>query len=411
MFKVSQFKIFLSAFFLFSHLALASEAALIRLHSEPLSSLKARIESIRHSQKEILIEAFYLEDDEVGNTLLQEMLNQKKKYPRLKIQILTDAWGSASLPKDKICYFKNSGFEWKQFNPVGTFELSFKTQRTHRKIWLTDEESFIGGRNLADENFLLGQKGTPAYDDWDVEIKNGSIQEQIKNSFVEMWNKAKEIKCGPQNQALKAEPSAVLELIKDVHLSEFKNADLNWYTETINSQNLVFKKVMQLLADTKHSLHAENAYFIPPENLTELLKSLDKKGIPIALLLNAIRVDAPTMGFNTGCLSAFEQADFLNTNIQVYNSKSYTHAKAFLIDNRILGIGSFNWDYRSAIWNSETLLTIENSQVIDEFKNHFLQRQLRSRLITKPSDFWPHEQVQQRCETNKSLLFMLKKYF
>lgn len=53
----------------------------------------------------------------------------------------------------------------------------------------------------------------------------------------------------------------------------------------------------------------------------------------------------------------------------------FTHSKLVIIDDKEIGIGSFNFHQKSISWNAETWVIIRNSpELIQEMKSHFEKR-------------------------------------
>ncbi len=396
--------------------ALAAPNAEVRLHSEPESSLLARLQSILSSQNEISIEAFYLENDSVANFLLSQLANQKKQWPALNIRIVTDAWGSSSQPLENICYWKNQGLDWKNFNPSTGLSQVFNQERTHRKIWLSDTGLIVGGRNLAAEHFKKEKL------DWDLEVKaeaNSQILAGAKSAFQKMWSLSQEVNCSKsKNQAnIKMNQKEIEEILSEVKIPAWHSAYLNWQTEAHNQNQLVAKEILRLFKTAKQSLILDNAYFIPPRAFNKLFQKFAQKKLDMSFYLSGPQPNLIWQGQITQCLSAPYQEDLISQGVQIYHPiEEVLHSKAFLIDGQILGIGSFNLDYRSANWNIEdVMVATEAPELIAEFKEARSLRLKRALLVKNSQDLWKqkgeldHEELE--CRDHGQDYSSLLKYF
>lgn len=409
------FKLAVSSFFLLTLQTSTSYAelnTLVRLHAQPLTSLIARLDSIKNSSSHIDIESFYLENDSVGNLILNKLAEQKEKNPNLQIHIVTDAWGSATMPKANICFWKSKGILWKEYNPQTPFSSFFSQGRTHRKIWIADNQFIIGGRNLAEENFDSTKL------DWDLEGR-GPFSAVIEKSFLEMWHLAKEIPC----QEISTVPTinssnlSQLWLLKNPEMPSWRVAKLSWTSEPVNKGFEVHKTVLKYLGSTKKSLFGENAFFIPSQDIFATLKNLARSNLILKFIFNGPGMHEPLLGQVTQCLSIPFQQQLLVKNTQIFRPQNQSvHGKSFLIDDTVLGIGSFNWDYRSAFWNAETLLIAEDApDLINDYKVAWVARSKSMKVLTQPTesmdggDLTP--QQTQRCQAIGSVSPFAKWFF
>ncbi len=407
-------KLAITSFILFmlqTHTLYAQPNTLVRLHAQPLTSLKARLDSIKKSINQINIESFYLENDSLGNLILSQLAKQKVKYPNLQIRIVTDAWGSATMPKANICFWRSKGISWKEYNPQTPISSLFLQGRTHRKIWIADDQFIIGGRNLAEENFDSTKL------DWDVEGK-GPFTAVIEKSFFEMWQLAEEISCKEISPVPTFSPSNLAQawLLTVPEMPLWRPAKLSWTSETVNRKFEVSLVILKYLNMTRKSLIGENAYFIPPKDIFETLKNLTASNVILKFIFNGPEMHLPLLGQLTQCLSIPFQQQLLLKNTQIFRpQKQSIHGKTFLIDDTILGIGSFNWDYRSAFWNAETLLIAEDApELMADYKVAWINRTKSMKVLNHPTasfesgDLTP--QQTQRCQ-NIGTVSPLAKWF
>ena len=373
------------SFLLTTSIGVAAPNAMVRLHANPDSSLQARLESITQSRNEILIEAFYLENDSIGNLILSTLAKQKENFPKLKINLIIDGWGSSSQPIENQCFWQKRGIEWKIYNPKG-LRQALDQSRTHRKIWITDTALIVGGRNLAVDHF----KKTKL--DWDLEIVS-EMKTQLKASFFEMWYLSQNLDCSQVKKApniiTKTEETAGFKA--KVVMPNWHSAHLSWHTESQNQLHMVYTEILRLLGATQKKLLVENAYFIPPKEIFENLKVLAQKAVKMSFVLNQPLPALPWIGRTTQCLSMPYQEYLVNVNAQVFHPTPETiHGKIFAIDDSTLAIGSFNWDYRSAVWNSETLMVAtEAPTLMADFNAHWETRTKMMNQIKSPSELWP----------------------
>jgi phosphatidylserine/phosphatidylglycerophosphate/cardiolipin synthase-like enzyme len=140
-------------------------------------------------------------------------------------------------------------------------------------------------------------------------------------------------------------------------------------------------EVAEQLRATRQSLLMVSPYFVPGESGARLLKSLVDRGVKVRVLTNSLAAtDVPLV--HAGY--AKYRPDLLKHGVALYelkptavpeigvsrgsatlapNSEASLHAKAFVIDQRTVLIGSMNFDPRSAWYNSELGILVESPEL------------------------------------------------
>lgn len=352
--------------FLFGSFAFA-ETAEVRIHSEAKTSWQARLKSIENAQSRIFIEVFYLENDSIGLQLVNSLIQAKIRKPQLDVRLLLDAWGSSTFPKELLCELERKKIATKLFSPPTALEKATQ-ERNHRKIWIADDTAIVGGRNISEENF------SPAHAllDWDVEVQGGLV-EKISASFLDGWRSEKSLRTPCAGVKPVDLSKSFLSPIESIVMPRWHNVTAEWNADLPGGRSTsrpVHQKTNKLIQASRNSLFIENYIFLPVTNLADSISGAFDRGVQLSLMTNG-PMSGHWMGELTSCSSLVEVNYWLKKNISVTVTKKdhRTHGKAFLIDDQILSIGSFNFDGRSALWNAETLLTLKDSpQLIAEFK-------------------------------------------
>ena len=157
----------LSAFvlFVFTTLLIAAmpvfaqeDAALFIENSK--DAARIRLDLIRSAQTEILISTHTLAEDEIGNRLLGELAEAKKRNPNLKIKLIVDAWEkkknfSPAMRKA----LENAGIEIYLFRPLSAGHFMNINRRMHDKLFIVDRKYLVqGDRNLTKDYYSLGRE-------------------------------------------------------------------------------------------------------------------------------------------------------------------------------------------------------------------------------------------------------------
>jgi len=143
-------------------------------------------------------------------------------------------------------------------------------------------------------------------------------------------------------------------------------------------RSLAISKLGQVLDQAKKELVLVSPYFIPGEDGVEWLEKMVKRGVDVTVITNsyaATDVPAVHAGYTT-----YRKA-LLKAGVKLYEMKSTVyrdkslqgrqrgltgssraslHAKAYMMDRRVLFVGSLNLDGRSALLNTEMGVVVES---------------------------------------------------
>ncbi|WP_395593234.1 MULTISPECIES: phospholipase D family protein [Pseudomonas] len=308
------------------------------------------------------------------------------------------------------------------------FNLSLQHRRMHNKLWLADNSvAIVGGRNLGDEYF----DAEPNLNFTDIDMLSvGPVAEQLGHSFDQYWNSAlskpieeflssKPTARDLQNTRMRLEES-LEETRKQNHalyqqLMTFKTdprMDI-WRKELIWAWNQALwdapSKVLskgepdpQLLLTTQlapeltgvsKELIMISAYFVPGQPGLVYLTGRADAGVSVSLLTNSLEAtDVPAVhgGYAPYRKALLEHGvklfelrrqpgDGGGSGPHVFYSKSFRgsdsslHSKAIIFDRRKSFIGSFNFDPRSVLWNTEVGVLVDSPQLAEHVRELALQ--------------------------------------
>jgi putative cardiolipin synthase len=147
-------------------------------------------------------------------------------------------------------------------------------------------------------------------------------------------------------------------------------------------ESYVLTEVAEQLRATRQSLLMVSPYLVPGESGTNLLKSLVDRGVNVRVLTNSLSAtDVPLV--HAGY--AKYRPALLQHGVTLYelkptaapdigggrgsptltsgSSEASLHAKAFVMDQRTVLIGSMNFDPRSAWYNSELGILVDSPEL------------------------------------------------
>ncbi|MDR0984820.1 MAG: phospholipase D-like domain-containing protein [Ruminococcus sp.] len=275
------------------------------------------LSELRKAEKFIYMEYYIISIGKFWNTIL-EILKEKVRRG-VTVHIVYDALGSIRLPLGYVSYLEKSGIDVTVIN-------LFQSHRDHRKITIIDgKTAFTGGINLADE--YVGLKTRFGY--W-------------KDCAVKISSDAKGIFTFESNPHIMPSKAALF------YHNIIKKAGKYIYIMTpylsldkISAQEL-FKKNIDIKIITPH---------IPDKPIVHMFSRL-----------------------NYGILKEH--------NIQIYEYiPGFLHSKIILSDDKFAILGSINFDYFSFHSNFENGVYIQNSEIIDDIKEDFLNTIKKSKKI------------------------------
>lgn len=107
------------------------------------------------------------------------------------------------------------------------------------------------------------------------------------------------------------------------------------------------------------------AWFTNKELFTTLLHLL-KKGISIELIVNDDKINTGIDGLH------FNAFILLGGKLYFANNSKLMHHKFMIIDDEKLISGSYNWTYRAEYNNTENIIVLNYTSIIEQFKKSIL---------------------------------------
>ncbi len=266
----------------------------------------------------------------------------------LRVKVLVDAVGSAYLPDSFWQTLRESGGEFRWFNPLSLHRILI---RDHRKMLVCDEAlAFVGGFNIATE--YRGDGVTAGWRDLGLSVR-GPLAHELAAAFDDMFVCA-DFKHRPFIRLRKSSR------LKTVLASESK------LLLGGPGRNNPFKSALRSdLKDAREALII-SPYFVPPWKIRRLLMRLARNGAKVQLILPA-KCDLPMM--RMAAQSFYRR--FLTAGVEIHEYQpQILHAKLFVID-KIAYAGSANLDGRSMNINYELMIRLSNPALVREGREIF----------------------------------------
>jgi cardiolipin synthase C len=390
-----------------------------RLLTDGTDALQMRVALARAATKTLDLQYYIASEDTTGRLLLAAALYAADRGVR--VRMLVDDLNFHDSQRLMAALSTHPSIEVRVFNPFGSTRSSVFartedvftridrfTRRMHNKAMIADGSvAIVGGRNLGDEYFSASP--TLQFRDLDV-LAAGPIVQQVSRSFDIFWSSALAYPVGvlekhryaPQElhdvrEALRAHWRAQAQAVGakplngeslDVQISK-KELGLVWapaqfvfdsprkVTDDDGSyRSPPMHRLADLLKNAQHEVLILSPYFVPHDAGVKLLGSLTRRGVRVAVVTNsmastdAVAVQAGYSPYRIPLLEngveLYEFQPLQQNGSRIFlgsTSRSSLHAKAYVIDRRMLVIGSLNFDPRSAHLNTELALFIDSPKL------------------------------------------------
>ncbi|WP_413875931.1 phospholipase D family protein [Albidovulum sp.] len=405
----------------------------------------ARLAFIRSAEQALDVQYYIWQRDATGLILLDEL--RKAAERGVRIRLLLDDNGVNGLDPDLAALDSLSNFEIRLYNPfilrrpkfLGyAFDFVRLNRRMHNKSMTADGAvSILGGRNIGDTYFGFGFG--VHFVDTDV-IVAGPAAGGIGADFDRYWESGSahpvaRILDPPQSGALErliadaaeaaASPDGMryLERLRDSSIVRNLFAGtlaLEWTGVTLVSddpakglgkaatRDLLFPQLMALLSRPQHSVDLVSAYFVPGRRFMKRLESLVGEGVRVRILTNS---QAATDVVLVHSAYVRYRPRLLRAGVELYelrpehaaggepeprriggSSRASLHSKTLAVDGERIFIGSFNFDPRSLLLNTEMGVLIDSPRMAkalsDAFAEEFSRASYIPRMTGKSAIVW-----------------------
>ncbi len=391
----------------------------IRLLASGDEALASLIALADHAERTLDIQYYIITQDESARILLRHVRRAAERGVR--VRILVDDFNTAGQDRRFMHLGQSANIEVRVFNPfpggrsalwtrlLSSFsELPRINHRMHNKLFVADNVLAItGGRNIGDQYFTRDKDNN--FIDLDV-VAAGPIVPQLSASFDAFWNSkyAYPIASLAAPVPLETQPKRLDEAKPAIEPAEagangaasadFLARDLDagqlqlaWVPATVladrpakiasesspDQEVTIANDLSALIGSATQELIIISPYFVPGADGIALLRSLVRRGVHIRILTNSLAAtDSPLVHIGY----SHYRVELLHLGVELsevrpklgtarprfhpfHSGFASLHAKAVVVDEKTVFIGSLNMDARSARTNSELGLVIRSSEI------------------------------------------------
>lgn len=401
------------------------------LIAENLDAFAVRAVTARTAGRSLDLQYYIWHDDFTGQLLDGELLRAADRGVR--VRLLLDDLNAHDKESFLAALDQHPHIEVRMFNPTRNragvlgrgVEMLLRgfslNRRMHNKAWIADGRvAIVGGRNVGDEYFDAAP-GTN-FLDLDVALLGPAVQE-TEAIFDAFWNSEAVI---PLSALVKPKASALADLRTDIdkalasrrahpYLKRLRESPtvralmvgdtpLHWVDEAKvvsdppakmtgqGEQAWLTQTLFPAMSKARRQLLIISPYFVPGEQGVEWLRGLRGRGVDVGVVTNSLAatdVSAVHSGYAPYRIPLLEAGVHLHelmplpqqTGRSTFGSSGASlHTKAFVVDNDVGFIGSFNLDPRSLNLNTEMGILFRDRPVTAE-----LEMRYRDKTSTRQS--------------------------
>ncbi len=307
---------------------------------------------------------YIFKNDRLGNKLMDLLV--KRAEEGIEVRLLIDAMGGRSLRKSQIRRMEEHGVHVAFFFPSRFKYFNLKgNYRNHRKLAIIDGRiGYIGGLNVGDE-YLGRKKRFGFWRDTHLRVIGDSVL-SMQIRFILDWRNASKHSIYLDMDYLITQPNTPKTTMQIVASGP----------DSINEQ--IKQGYLQMIHKAKEYIYIQTPYFIPDESLTEGLKIAAASGVDVRIMIPN-KPDHPFVYWAThsycGDLIPY------GVKIYTYE-KGFLHAKTIVVDNIIGSVGTCNFDIRSFRLNFEVNAFMYDRRKCIELRKLFEDDLLVSHQLT-----------------------------
>ena len=393
--------------------------------AEGVDAFIARLALIRSAQSSIDLQYYIYRADETGKTLVWQLLEAAERGVR--VRLLLDDTTSAPLESGLAALNHHPNIQVRLYNPVYSrtfrglswlFSFARLNHRMHNKSLTVDNMvSVVGGRNIGNEYFSANDE--LEFGDFDL-LAIGKAVPAISDQFDLYWNAPLTIpleqllpkrltrekllqadaKMRQEQQAMQDHPY-YQRLLQSQLITNMEQQQLDWYwgeakvlfdppdkLRSAEPESWMLADIGRFLSQVENNILIISPYFVPTAKGADALAQAVANGIEVTVVTNSLAA-TDVVAVHAGYKKYRRQ--LLEAGVSLYevkadpdhkpsswrgSSRTSLHAKTFVLDDKDVFVGSFNFDPRSAWINTEMGILLHQPELAEH-----MQRQLGGALL------------------------------
>lgn len=322
------------------------------LEAEEINS--ARLEAIINARESIQFETYTMTPGKRANDFAVALAQQAQAG--VKVQVIADNYGAHKLPLKYWRNLETAGVEVRFFNRFSWRDPVYHLKRNHRKLLLIDQRlALIGGAGVSDEWDGVESKYKTPWLDYEV-CWQGTVISRLKGLFLQHWLDA-------------GDTANLEEEIIPINQDNESTIIVTSGEDPTQRDSDIRALFHSLIQAARERIWIASPYFLPNRNFRKILVKAQQQGVDVRILTMGECSDKPFIHYASQEL----YYNLLKGRVGIYEYQpSMMHAKAILVDNHWVSLGSANFDPRSFFHNDELNLSTNNQWLIEKIEFFFL---------------------------------------
>ncbi|MFW2404029.1 MAG: phospholipase D family protein [Gammaproteobacteria bacterium] len=398
------------------------------LLTDGIEALAARLLMAKHAERAIDAQYYLITNDSIGVAFIGSLLEAADRGVR--VRLLLDDIQTQGYDAGLAALDSHPNFEVRIYNPFSgrgsrasaITEFGRVNRRMHNKSFTADNQiTIVGGRNIAAEYFAAREDVN--FGDADV-VAIGPVVREVSDMFDIYWNSRAALPL-PAFAKMPDDPDAamvalrqrIVEVVEELKTTKYADAFEETLQDVTDTDIGEFTMAPYELAydspdksDKKLAAEAENItttlgeaimraeesltvispYFVPLKSGIDFLTGLQERGVQVTIITNSLAANNHSI-VHSGYTPS--RKPLLKAGVKIYEVRSDAtvsgvdrgtqgaalatlHTKGFIVDDKELFLGSFNWDPRSVDINTELGVIMKSPELaggviagIDEHKD------------------------------------------
>ncbi|MEZ5590718.1 MAG: phospholipase D-like domain-containing protein [Gammaproteobacteria bacterium] len=317
--------------------------------------------AIANARRTLFLTTYIFETRQIGTQFIDALVEATQRG--VDVRVIIDGVGELTNIPRASTLLQRRGVKVGRFLPPRLIPPSLSINlRNHRKILAIDSEiAFTGGMNITAKHLADDTSNPKRMTDVHFQFQ-GPIVCQIEQSFLEDWAFVTDDRETVESTHCEQQGDAYCRIIPD---------GPNEYLDQLN------KVISGVLCCAQQRIGIVSPYFLPPRDLTIVLRAAALRGVDIHIILPAVS-DNPLVQWATRHILSF----LLEDGIQFYLQPApFNHSKLLVVDDYYALIGSANMDPRSLRLNFELGVEIFDQQISQELWTHITEIMAKSSRI------------------------------
>lgn len=320
-------------------------------------------EEIRAARSSIHIASYIWRPGEPSDRLVQAL---RQRQPGVACRVLVDPLGSINFEAVSPA-LEEAGCQTRIFRPiqgaVSSLDAARIRARMHRKLVVRDGAVGLTGGWGIWKSWLGDAQGPDFWRDTNVRVEGPAVRD-MQVAFAQNWQEA-------GGDFLPASDFPELPAVGGARAGFVASTGHRFMSEAR-------RMTLLTIAAARERLWIANAYFIPPEAISDMLIEKAKQGVDVRVLVPGRPHDIPPVH----AAQRASYARLLEGGVRIWEYElSMMHAKTMLVDDSLSVIGSTNMDPLALSSSEEGSVVVEDVELAARLAESFEKDLVHAREI------------------------------